>query len=199
MFPVEILGIILETYPLKNARLICSSLTYECQTKYWNNMIISKYEVNDYIKDNVYFLIGNNSYYHFKNFHINTDLKHINVSSNYIMRFATDESLDIISQYKVLSCKFTDVKYKNIIKNKILTILKSKQLAIYCNTLIILSDTHIWLMSHCYIATLNPNYINFTGYNSIVNSRILTDGKITLLRANLKSAYKILYDYINAL
>jgi hypothetical protein len=199
MFPVEILAIILETYPLKNARLICSSLTYEYQTRYWNNMIISKYEVKDYIKDNVYFLIDNYPYYHFKNFHINTDLERINVSRNYIMRFA-NESLDIISQYKVLSCRFTDVKYKNIIRNKILTILKSKQLAIYCNTLNILSDTYIWLMSHCYIATLNPNCINFTEYNSIVESRILTyNEKLTLLRANLKIAYKILYDYINAL
>lgn len=198
MFPVEILVIILETYPLKNARLICSVVTNEYQTKFWNNIIISKDDIKDYIKDNVYFL-NEYTYYYFKNFHIIPDLERIKVSNNYIMRLP-DESLDIISQYKILSCKFTDVKYKNIIKNKILTILKSKQLAIYCNAFTIISDTYIWYMAHCYIATLNPNYINFTEYNSIVDSRILThDDKFNLLRPNLKMAYKILYDYINAL
>ena len=195
VFPVEILLIILSKYPLKQARLICSTLTNEFQNKYWHQMIINQSDITKYINQNNYFFKDYRTYI-FSNYQVVYD-KYIRNTN--IMWNTNDKKIDLISQYNILSDRFNDQKYKNIIKNKNLNHLKSKHLGLYSDSLDVFSIMYLWLITHCYVALKIDIDEHIHDYNIVRYNFNDVITIIKILRPKAKVLYNILYDYINSL
>lgn len=188
--PVEILLIILDQYPLKNARLICSTITNEYQNKYWHSIVANKNDVKNYNKE---YCIFHYDTAIFNDFKIKVEFSnHMNII--YECRKNYEENLDIISEYNILVTKFKDFKYQQIIKDKILDKLKTIRLGIYSGSLQVFNEVYLWLLSHWGI--INNHFLidSINEYNDIDRVQ-----KIYKLRPRAKILYNMIYNYINEL
>lgn len=225
--PTEILLIILDKYPLKNIRLICSTLKNEINTKYWNNMIVTHKHIVDYVTftDNTYCItndvmrkiygrelnVGKEYLCHHylltsDNNNVTQIYKLVNklefksILSSMLDVKKKNLDIDIVNKYKLLKSRFNDKKYHSIIKNKILTELKIHQLSIYGNSMCVFTAEYTWLTINYYNILLDDKIIeNFIEDNNMIKRSFNNNETINQLRPKAKNMFKFIHDYINKL
>lgn len=225
--PTEILLLILDKYPLKNIRLICSTLKNEIQTKYWNTMIVTHKHIVDYVTltDATYCLTndvlrkinGNElkvgTEYLCHNYPLTTSVNIDTHAYKLVNKFKFNSispsildvkrkylEIDIVNKYKILKNRFNDKKYHVIIKNKILNELKLHQLSIYGNSMSVFATEYTWLTMNYYNILLNDKIIeNFIEDNNMIKRCFNSNETINHLRPKAKQMFKFIHDYINEL
>jgi hypothetical protein len=219
--PTEILLLILDKYPLKNTRLICSTLKNEIQTKYWNTMIVTHKHIVDYVTLTDTYCLTNDVIRKITELKVGTEY----LCHHYLLTTIDHDTqayklvnkcefksilpsmlnvkrknlgIDIVNKYKLLKNRFNDKKYHAIIKNKILNELKLHQLSIYGNSISVFAAEYTWLTMNYYNILLDDkiieNFIEDNMMRSFNNNQTINNR-----RPKAKQMFKFIHDYINEL
>ena len=202
MLPNELLLIIFDKYPLKYSRLICKNINTLTVNKYFNNMIdINALEIKNYLKSE-----------HIKEILSKMDImvEYRKLKTKYISEVEIRSQLkdittkfivsqiDLMTQYKILKYRITwlvstitfynNEKYiTDITKNKLIQILRQRQLDIYCDNSGYLTSIYKWLYTNNQMMNLfNNNYIN-------------DDDSIDKIRSEAKQLYNNIVNHIKQL